>query len=168
MRLLFVIHVLHLVRDVLEPVLGGFCLRNHVRELSTNDRLRMQWLPERLPLVDPPSLRVRVSRAVAHVKQTNAYFKHSSTTRRWPRAFVQHMTQRSWLKLLSMTKIPPPSSPRVFSTGTLTLSKVMYAVPADEEYEVLIGLVLTPSPRSTRMTVNPSSVLHPTVKLEPY
>ena len=50
---MFVIHVLHLVRDVLEPVLGGFCLRNHVRELSTNDRLRVQWLPECLPLVDP-------------------------------------------------------------------------------------------------------------------
>lgn len=31
---------------------------------------------------------------------------------------------------LSMTKIPPPSGPRVFPTGTLTLSKVMNAVPA--------------------------------------
>ena len=79
---------------------------------------------------------------------------------------MQHSTQRSWLKLLSMTKIPPPSSPRVFSTGTLTLSKVTYAVPAADEYEVLTGLVSTPSPRSTRMTVNPSSVLQPTVKLK--
>lgn len=34
---------------------------------------------------------------------------------------------------LSMTKIPPPSSPSVFSTGTLTWSNVMYAVPAVEE-----------------------------------
>ena len=33
-------------------------------------------------------------------------------------------------KYLKITKIPPPSSPRVFSMGTLTLSKVMYAVPA--------------------------------------
>ena len=34
---------------------------------------------------------------------------------------------------LRMTKIPPPSGPRVFSTGALALSKVMYAVPAVEE-----------------------------------
>ena len=61
------------------------------------------------------------------------HFMHSSVTSRWLRADVQHMTQRSWLKFESMTKMPPPSSPRVFSTGTLTLSKVMYAVPAAEE-----------------------------------
>ena len=93
------------------------------------------------------------------------HFIHSSVTPRWLRADVQHMTHRSWLKLDSMTKMPPPSSPSVFSTGTLTLSKVMYAVPAVDEYDVLIGLVLTPSWRSTRMTVKPSSVLQPTVKL---
>lgn len=57
---------------------------------------------------------------------------------------------------LSMTNIPPPSCPSVFSTGTFTLSKVMYAVPAVAEYDVLMGLVSTPSPRSTRMTVKPS------------
>lgn len=65
------------------------------------------------------------------------------------------MTHRSWLKLLRMTKTPPLTGPRVFSTGTLTLSKVMYAVPAVEEYEVLIAFVSTPSPRSTRIAVNP-------------
>ncbi|PSR72963.1 hypothetical protein PHLCEN_2v11200 [Hermanssonia centrifuga] len=31
---------------------------------------------------------------------------------------------------LSITNIPPPSSPSVFSTGTFTSSNVMYAVPA--------------------------------------
>ncbi len=93
------------------------------------------------------------------------HFRHSSTMARWLRAETPHMTHRSWLKLLSMTKMPPPSSPSVFSTGTLTLSKVMYAVPAAAEYDVLIGLVETPSLRSTRITVKPSSVLQPTVKL---
>ena len=34
---------------------------------------------------------------------------------------------------LRMTKMPPPSGPSVFSTGTRTLSKVMYAVPAVDE-----------------------------------
>jgi len=64
----------------------------------------------------------------------------------------------------------------------LTLSKVTYAVPATEEYAVLICLVSTPGPLSTRITVNPvcrvlceiqgeagpsimlTSVLHPVVK----
>ena len=79
---------------------------------------------------------------------------------------------RSWLKLLfkiiqhqprsgsipthlNMTKMPPPSGPSMFPTGTFTLSNVTYAVPAVEEYEVLMGLVSTPSPRSMRKTENP-------------
>ena len=65
-----------------------------------------------------------------------------------------------------MTKIPPPSSPRVFSTGTLTLSNVTYAVPAVAEYAVLMGFVSTPSPRSTRMTVNPSCEENQSVYME--
>ena len=84
------------------------------------------------------------------------HFMHSSTIARWLRADTQHITHRSWLKLLSMTKRPPPSSPSVFSTGTLTLSNVTNAVPAEDEYAVLICRVSTPSPRSTRMTVKPS------------
>jgi hypothetical protein len=35
---------------------------------------------------------------------------------------------------LSITKIPLPSGPRVFSTGTLTLSNVIKAVPAVGDY----------------------------------
>jgi hypothetical protein len=88
------------------------------------------------------------------------HLRHSSTIMRCERADAQHMTQRSWLKFESMTKMPPPSGPSVFSTGTLTLSNVMYAVPAEGEYDVLIGLVSTPSPRSTRMTVKPSWTWH--------
>lgn len=45
--------MLHLVRDVLEPVLRGLRLRDHVRELRTDYRLRMQGLAERLALVHP-------------------------------------------------------------------------------------------------------------------
>ena len=48
----------------------------------------------------------------------------------------------------------------MFSAGTLTLSNVIYAVPAAVEYEVLICLVSTPSTRGTRNTVNPPSVFH--------
>lgn len=59
--------------------------------------------------------------------------RHSSTMTRCERAEPQHITHRSWLKLLRMTKMPLPSGPRVFSTGTLTFSNVMYAVPAVEE-----------------------------------
>ena len=43
---------------------------------------------------------------------------------------------------------------------------VIYAVPAADEYDVLIAFVSTPSTLSTRMTVKPSSVLQPTVKLD--
>ena len=59
-----------------------------------------------------------------------------------------------------MTIKPPFSGPNMFSAGTLTLSNVIYAVPAAVEYEVLICLVSTPSPRGTRNTVNPPSVFH--------
>ncbi len=83
-------------------------------------------------------------------------FMHSSTTSRCARTLMQHITHRSWLKLLSITKMPPPFSPSVFSTGTWTRSNVTYAVPAEDEYDVLIAFVETPSPRSTRMTVKPS------------
>ena len=43
---------------------------------------------------------------------------------------VQTMVHRSWLKLDKITLIPLFSLPRRFSTGTLTLSKVIYDVPA--------------------------------------
>jgi len=58
------------------------------------------------------------------------HLRHSSTISRCARADAQIITQRSWLKLLKITKIPPPSGPSVFSTGTRTLSKVTKAVPA--------------------------------------
>lgn len=64
------------------------------------------------------------------------HFKHSSTIVRCARAAEQTKTHRSWLKLESMTKIPLPSGPSVFSTGTLTLSKVMKAVPAVEDCDM--------------------------------
>jgi len=58
------------------------------------------------------------------------HLRHSSVITRCARADAQIITQRSWLKLLRITKIPPPSGPSVFSTGTRTLSKVTKAVPA--------------------------------------
>ena len=54
LRLLLVVHVLHLVRDVLQPMLGRFRLRDHVRKLVSDYRLRVQRLSERLALVCPP------------------------------------------------------------------------------------------------------------------
>jgi hypothetical protein len=58
------------------------------------------------------------------------HLRHSSRITRCARADAQIITQRSWLKLLRITKIPLPSGPSVFSTGTRTLSKVTKAVPA--------------------------------------
>ncbi len=43
---------------------------------------------------------------------------HSPLIMRCERTDAQIMTQRSWLKLLRMTKIPPSSGPSVFSTHT--------------------------------------------------
>ena len=63
----------------------------------------------------------------------DTHLRHSSVTMRCVRMAAQVMTQRSWLKLLRMTKMPPPSGPSVYSTGTRTFSKVMRAVPAVKE-----------------------------------
>ncbi len=52
-RLLLVRHIAHLVRDVLEPRLHGFCARDHLRQFRADDRLRAERLPERLALRDP-------------------------------------------------------------------------------------------------------------------
>lgn len=68
---------------------------------------------------------------------------------------VAQTIQRSWLKLLKITDIPLPMGPRVLATGTRTLSKVTYAVPAADEYAVLMGLVETPGPRGINITVKP-------------
>lgn len=54
--------------------------------------------------------------------------------------------------------MPLFSSPTIFSTGTLTLSNVTKAVPADAEYDVLMGLVSTPSTRGMSRTVKPLPV----------
>ena len=87
----------------------------------------------------------------------------SSTIARLLLIEAQHMTHRSWLKLLRMTKRPASTSPSRLLSGTTQSLKVMYAVPAAVEYDVLICLVSTPSDRGTRNTVNPPSVLAPTV-----
>lgn len=92
------------------------------------------------------------------------YLRHSSTIRRCVLKLIERIIHRSWLKLLRMTDMPLPSLPRVFDSGTRTLSNVTNAVPAVAEYAVLIGLVESPSQRGTKMTVYPPSVLHPTVK----
>lgn len=73
---------------------------------------------------------------------------------------VAQTIQRSWLKLLRITDIPLPTGPRVLAIGTRTLSKVTNAVPAAEEYAVLIGLVETPGPRGINMTVKPVLFVH--------
>lgn len=77
----------------------------------------------------------------------------------WSAHFVLHTFMNELtLKLLNMTSRPPSSGPSIFSAGTLTLSNVMYAVPAAVEYDVLICLVSTPSVRGTRKAVKPPSV----------
>lgn len=63
---------------------------------------------------------------------------------------------RSWLKLLRITCRPCPTFPSVFATGARAFSNVTYAVPAVDEYAVLMALVSTLSDRGTRMTTYPS------------
>ena len=46
-------YVIHLVRDSLEPALGGLDAGNHVRELSTDDRLGVEGFAKDYPLVRP-------------------------------------------------------------------------------------------------------------------
>mmetsp|Transcript_29302 Transcript_29302/g.95497 ORF Transcript_29302/g.95497 Transcript_29302/m.95497 type:complete len:469 (+) Transcript_29302:1331-2737(+) len=52
-RLLLVVHLVHLVRDVLEPVLERLDLRRHVRELVADDGLRDERLAKDDALVRP-------------------------------------------------------------------------------------------------------------------
>jgi hypothetical protein len=164
-------HVAHLIGDVLEPCLLGFTLCDHVCEstsqllaketgldsdsLLPNDRLGKKWLSENESLSSP-------LQAFLHNQP-----RSSDTRAAHDPSFVLFISFGTWgckrqltLKLERMTIKPPFSGPNMFSAGTLTLSNVMYAVPAAVEYEVLICLVSTPSPRGTRNTVNPPSVYH--------
>ena len=54
---------------------------------------------------------------------------------------------------------PSPIFPSTFPVGTFAFSNVTYAVPAAGEYDVLMGFVSTPSPRS--MSIKLSSGLRP-------
>lgn len=92
------------------------------------------------------------------------HFRHSSTTVMHMRTTAHTIMNRSWLKLLMMTMKPLSSSPSRFSTGTLTLSNCTKAVAAAVEYDVLIGVVSTPSPRGISSTENPMRVRHPVTK----
>lgn len=105
-----------------------------------------------------------VSNEILQCERCVTYLRHSSTISRCVLTLMTTIAHRSWLKLWRMTAIPFPSLPSVFETGTRTLSNVTNAVPAAEEYAVLIGLVDNPSQRGTRMTVYPPLVLQPTVK----
>lgn len=91
----------------------------------------------------------------SNVETFQTYFRHSSTMTLWAPTLLPVTIHLSWLKLLRITDKPLPTSPRVLATGTRTLSKITYAVPAEAEYDVLIGLVDTPSPRSISITVRP-------------
>jgi hypothetical protein len=55
--------------------------------------------------------------------------------------------RQTWLKLVMMILKPSPSSPRRFSTGTLTSSKSTHVVPAAHCPPIFIFLVVTPSVR---------------------
>jgi hypothetical protein len=46
-------HVVHLVRDILQPTLHRLHAGNHGSNLTANDRLRCQGLSECLALVNP-------------------------------------------------------------------------------------------------------------------
>ena len=46
-------HIAHLIRDILEPGLNGFCARDHRSQFRADDGLRAERLAERLALRDP-------------------------------------------------------------------------------------------------------------------
>lgn len=57
LRLLFVLHVAHLVRHVLQPRLHRLRAGDHPRQLRADHRLTDQWLAEHLALGSPPGER---------------------------------------------------------------------------------------------------------------
>ena len=62
-------HIVHLVCDILQPVLCRLDARDHLSKLRTNDRLRAQRFSERVPLVRPPGREHRQSGTRVHGEQ---------------------------------------------------------------------------------------------------
>lgn len=86
----------HLVSDVFQPTLYTLRPCYHCGKLGANYSLWYQGLPKSLPLSRPSRFTVRRE----YKMKDSTYFRHSSTILRWLRAELQHMTHRSWLKLL--------------------------------------------------------------------
>jgi len=149
-------HVVHLVCNILKPILCAFDSSDHRSKLASNNRLGVERLTESLSLGSPSnawSFRnyITVSSQIGDILE--AFFHNKAlTSHRWANhdpAFMVKITvlgHGGWVKCgtrveeglhLSMTKIPPPSGPRVFPTGTLTLSKVINAVPAVGDWKSL-------------------------------
>jgi hypothetical protein len=136
-------HIVHLMCDGFNPVLPGFHASDHDREFSADDWLGSKRLAEDDPLACP-SVRqqfVRTFQKVTHLVQTD--LRHSSTINLCAPNDCPVTIQRSWLKLLRITDMPFPSLPSVLARGTRTLLKMRYAVPAADEYDVLIGFMVT-------------------------
>lgn len=126
-------HVVHLVCNIFQPTLHRLHASDHGSNLTADNSLRCQGLSKCLALVDPfktflynrtlttgrrghhhPTFVVKIACKIQSISQSRVYLDSSGI-------------------YLSITKIPPPSGPRVFSTGTFALSNVTYAVPAAEE-----------------------------------
>ena len=150
-------HVVHLVCDILKPILCAFDSSDHCGKLASNDCLGMEEFTKSLSL-GSPSDRWRdknylvMSNRMGDILE--AFFHNKALTScGWANhdpAFMVEITVSGsigWVRWvvgvekgsdLSMTKIPPPSGPRVFPTGTLTLSKVTNAVPAVGDWKSLV------------------------------
>jgi hypothetical protein len=126
-------HVVHLVRNVLQPALHRLNAGNHGSNFAADDGLRCQGLPKRLALTYPfETLLHDRTLSTSRGRYHHPAFVIKIAANRGPSSNIAHVRTAGEM-YLSITKIPPPSGPRVFSTGTLTLSNVTYAVPAAVE-----------------------------------
>lgn len=124
-------HVIHLVGNVFQPTLYGLDASDHGSNLAADNSLGCQGLSKRLALTDPlqtffhnPALSTGGGRG----HHPAFMIEITGEMRGVRRTLYVHLIDHELY--LSITKIPPPSGPSVFPTGTFTLSNVTYAVPA--------------------------------------
>jgi hypothetical protein len=90
-------HVVHLVRDVFKPALPTLYSRHHGSDFASDNRLRMQGLSKRLPLIRPSMVTpwAKSETSKKHSQFLSLNLRHASTTPRCDLALEQHITHRS-------------------------------------------------------------------------
>jgi hypothetical protein len=106
-------HCVHLVRDLLEPGLGGFCVLDHACK-SEKGLMSVSWcecVSSRKQTYFPRMTGCSES-GFPKTMRWLLHFRHSSVTARIHCITAAVIAQRSWLKLLMMTWKPLSSSPK--------------------------------------------------------